>query len=479
MTRRIGLAAAFVLLLAAGLCAAGHPATVHTVDGQRLVGNVMDDAFAVRTSYGTVTVPAQDIAAVYPGVLLGDATRKRIDQTIQKLTGANKDQAARDLTAMGRITVPQLQAAAEGSDKKLAKEASAVLKGIWPSGARVPSDGGGILLTRTMEFRGTLTFSTLRVEGAFGKKTLLPLAVRLVQFRGGRVQPAGDPPVYPPPKSPKAPEFDLTMNDSSRIVGTLDVFSLDVETPYGKLAVPVRDVISIRLGDPDEIITRDMTFQGKLATAALTVQSKIGAFRLDRDKVLLVKTVLDETGTAAVPVGEVKLNQWTDLFNGKDLSNWSGWGSGTRKVEDEAIRLTGDSGLGYQPPQDVKNCIVAAQVKINSLTGPGGGVKITVRDGEEGTYYVNFNGKNGVIAKWDNKSKTSVTLKNFQADPAPDGWHSVQFGIVETMMLAYINGKSVCEITVDPKDQLPAGRICIGTWNCDASFRQVQLKMLK
>ena len=80
---------------------------------------------------------------------------------------------------------------------------------------------------------------------------------------------------------------------------------------------------------------------------------------------------------------------------------------------------------------------------------------------------------------WDNKTKKQVTLKNFQADPAPDGWHSVQFGIVETMMLAYINGKSVCEITVDPKDQLPAGRICIGTWNCDASFRQVQMKMLK
>ena len=479
MTRRLALATGLVFFLTAGLSAAGHPATVYTVDGQKLVGSVMDESFAMRTDYGTVTVPTADITAMYPGVLQGESTRKRIDQLIQKLTSANRDSSVRDLVAMGRICVPQLQAAADGQDKALAKEAAAVLKTVWPSGAKVPADGASILFAKNMEFRGSCQFQNVRVEGSFGKKTLLTAQVRLMQFGSAKAQPAGDPPAYPPVKGGKTPELELTMADGSRIVGTVDVFSLDVDTPYGKLAVPVREIISVKLGDPDEIITRDMSFAGKLATAALQVKSKVGDFRLDRDKVRLVKAVLDESGTATVAGGDIKLNQWTEIFNGKDIANWSGWGSGIKKVENKTIHLTGDSGLAYQAPQDIRNCIVAASIHINSTTGPGGGVKLTVRDSEAGTYYVHFDGKNGVISKWDNLQKKSIELKKFQADQPPDGWHTVQFGIVETMMLAYINGKAVGEITVDPKDQLPAGRIAIGVWNCDANFRDIQVKMLK
>ena len=194
---------------------------------------------------------------------------------------------------------------------------------------------------------------------------------------------------------------------------------------------------------------------------------------------MLFRSVLDETASPVVKGVDLKTDQWVQIFNGKDLTSWNSWGGGTRKVEDDTIRLTGDSGLGYQAPLDIKNCILAVSVKINSITGAGGGVKITVRDSDEGTYYVHFDGKNGIVSKWDNRAKKSVTLKAFQADAAPDGWHNIQFGIVETLMLAYINGQAVCEVTVAPKDQLPAGRVCIGTWNCDASFRQVQLKVLK
>ncbi len=487
MTRRLSIAAACALSLTAAALAAGTPGaagvagTVYTVDGQKLVGTITDPTVAMKTDYGTVTVPMAEVTAAYPGVLVSDMSRKRIDQLVQKLSTANRNAAATELKAMGRVCVPQLQSATEGTDKKLAKEASAVLKEIWPTGAKVPSNGIGVLMTKGMELRGSLQIERIHVEGAFGKQSFLPLAIQLVQIGAGKVQPAGDPPVYPPLKSAKTPELELTMADASLLVGTLDVMLLDVETAYGTLKVPVKDIISVEFGDPDKIVTREMTLQGKLSTATLEIQSKVGAFRVDRDTVKSAKAVLDETGTAsAQPAnGALKTDVWIDIFNGKDLSNWSTWGSGTRKVEDKTIHLIGDAGAKYLSPDDIKNCIVAASVKINKTTGPGGGVKITVRDGEDGTYYVFFDGRNGTIAKWDNRLKKAFNLKQFQAEPAPDDWHMVQFGISESMMLAYINGKSVCEIKVDPKDILPAGQVTIGVWNCDASFREVQLKLFK
>jgi hypothetical protein len=118
-------------------------------------------------------------------------------------------------------------------------------------------------------------------------------------------------------------------------------------------------------------------------------------------------------------------------------------------------------------------------VRINRTTGGGAGVKLTVRDGADGTYYIHYTGKDGAIFKWDNKTKQSTSLATFQAENPAGEWHYVQFGIIDTLMLAYVNGKQVVEAKIDPKDMLPAGKVTIGVWNCDANFRDIRIKMLK
>lgn len=461
------------------LFGAPRQATVYTVDGQKLNGAISETSFSIHTPYGTLDVPTDDITALYPGFATGDASRKRMAGLIDRLTTANKDASVRDLIAMGRIAVPQLQAAAASSDKKLANEAKAVLKKIWPTEAKVPSDGSGILCTKTMDLRGNLTFLSVRVEGSFGKKTLLKASIRLIQFGAAKAQPAMDPPDYPPAKGGNTPELELVMNDSSRLIGTADALNLDVTTDYGQLAVPLKDIISIRLGDPDEIVTRTMTLFGKLSTTTLEVKSKVGNFKVDRDKVQLVKAVLEEAGTAVAQEGPIKLDQWTDIFDGKGLTGWSEWGGGSRKVEGGTIHLSGDSGLTYQNMDDVKRVIIAAEVKINNLTGPGAGVKLTVRESPEGTYFIHFDGKNGALFLWDTKTKQSTTLKPFQVDLPAGKPCRIQFAVLDTMLIAYINENLAAEAKIDPAKALPSGKVSIGVWNCDANFHDVRVKTLR
>jgi hypothetical protein len=376
---------------------------------------------------------------------------------------------------MGRMVVPQLQAAAS-SDKKLAAEAKLVLKTVWPTEAKVPRDGLGILCTKNMNVRGNLPFVKIQLEGDSGKKTLLKPAIRLIQFGAGKTQPAMEPPDYPPPKSGNIPDFELAMNEN-RLVGTLDAVNVSVATAYGALSIPVKEIIFIKLGDPDEVVTRTQTLFGKLSTTTLELKSKVGSFRIDRDKVQMVRAVLTGDVTAP-PAPEVKPEQWASLFNGRDLTGWKEWGNGGRTVENGAIRLIGDSGLTYQNSADVQRVVIAAEVKINQLNGPGTGMKLAVRDSTTGTYFVHFDGKNGGIFLWDNQAKQPISLKAFQADvPAGKPFH-LQFAVLDTSLIAYINDGLVAEVKIDPAKALPAGKVSIGVWNCDAEFRDIRMKII-
>jgi hypothetical protein len=468
-----------------GACVAeGREATVYTIDGQKLRATVNADSFAIRTDAGTLTVPTGEIVSMYPGFRAGQGTEKRIASYIRRLGEEKPESAARVLKQMGRVAIPQLQAAAAGGNKEIAKQAKTLLKEVWPSGAKVPVDGAAVLRTETAEFRGAFAWLTVEVEGTFGRKTLRRTAIQSIQFTRGKVQPAGDPPAYSPLKEGRYPALELILTDGTRILGEVDTYRLDIETPYGKLQLPVKELISIKLGDPDEIVTRDMHFTGKLSTATLEVKSKVGDFRVDRDKVVLVRTVLNEMSPAvvktAVPGQVLPPNQWADLFNGKDLDDWSRWGRNANdiKLQDGTIHLSGDCGMSYHKADEIENVIVAAQVHIRNTQG-GGGVKLILRDTAEGQYYLHFEGRRGFIAKWDNRQKKSTTLKGFRV-PEPEGqWHFIQFGILDKMILGYVNGQPAGQVEIDPKNALPSGKVGLGVWNADANFRDIRAKVLE
>jgi len=458
------------------LFAAPYEATVYTTDGQTIAGTLADRSFAIQTPYGTLNVPTEDITAVYPGFATTEGTRRRIAGLIDRLTTAKKDEAVHDLIDMGRVAVPQLQAAAASSDKKLADQAKVVLKTLWPTDAKVARDGSGILGTKRMELRGTLSFASIQLEGDYGRKTLQRGSIRLIQFGEGKVQPATDPPDYPPAKGGNNPDFQMEMKDVL-LVGPLDAVNVLFTTDYGRLTIPVKDIISIKLGDPDEVVTRTQTLVGKLTTTTLELKSKVGTFKVDRDKVQLVKAVLTGEAAPVVPP-PVNVEKWIDLFNGKDLTGWKEWGNGGRGVEKGAMRLVGDSGLTYENSADVQRVVIAAEVKINELGGAGTGIKLAVRDSTTGTYFVHFDGKNGGIFLWDNVAKQPILLKAFQADaPVGKPFH-MQFAGLDSSLIVYINDDPVAEAKLDPAKALPAGKVSVGVWNCDAEFRDVKMKVV-
>jgi len=483
MRKTLGILGMVVLLGTAQGWAEGHKCTVYTVDNQKLKATISDEDFGIRTPYGVLKVPTTDIKAMYPGFRVAESSRKRIRSFITKLGGPRGDAAVRSLVEMGRITVPQLQRAAQSKDKATAKRAKQALKVLWPTGAKVPSNGSAVLLTKDMELRGTMTWLSVKLEGEFGRKSLRKSGIQLIQFTTGKAQPASEAPKYPPLKEGRYPQLELVLGDNTRIIGTLDTSSVVIDTEYGTLTVPVKKLISVTLGDPDRIITRDIIFTGKLATTTLEVKSKVGTFKIDRDKVQVVKALLAEGATPVADTDDdtVPPNQWTAIFNEKDLDGWSRWGKDGKgvQVENKTIRMTGDAGITYHKLDDVHHVIVAAQIKVEKSLGQGGGVKLILRDTTAGQYYIHFQGRQGMIARWDNKTKTSQVLKQFQADRPKDGWHRIQFGMLGSMMLAYINGRPVGEVKINPKQQLPPGRIGLGVWRTDARFRDVRIKVLQ
>jgi hypothetical protein len=469
-----------VLFQCAALSAAGREATIYMIDGTKLKATVDLETFSLRTPYGQLDVPTKDIEAVFPGFRSGEATHKRIADMIVRLKGKTRAQASADLVNMGRIAVPQLQdVVANSADKEIVAEAKNVLKKVWPTGAKVPSDGLGIVIAGGMELRGMVLFQKVRLEGDFGKKTIETPGIRLIHFGADKAPTATDPADYPTTRGGAKPEFELIMKDDSHIIGTLDAPSVNVETAWGKLQVPTKEIISIRLGEPDEFVTRGMTFKGKFQAATIEVASKVGDFTLDREKVDKVAAV-PEKGTIAVAEGDkIKPNEWCRIFNGKDLTGWSKWGDGDATCEGGDLHLTKSEGLTYTNMDDVSDVIMGAQVRIDKVLGGGGGVKLVVRECADGDYFVHFDGTNGTVCKWDNKTKQPTQLKTFQAPPAQDGWHTFQFGVLGTTMLAYINGQPVADIKLDPKDSLGPGKVSLGVWNCDAVFRDVKIKVLK
>ena len=476
------LKSALTLLLVlslTGLLHAERQGTVYMTDGTKIAGVVKDDSFGMRTDYGTLKIPVEHVEAMYPGFRAGTSTHKRIDDYISRLAQSDVN-AIRQLKRTRRLGVPQLQEAAKSDDKAVAKNARDILKEIWPTGAKVPSDGRAILRTPDMEFRGTLTFQYLSIQGGVGRKKLNKSGVRLVQFASGKAQPVSHPPVFAPNKGGRTPEFELIMHDGSRIRGTIDAYSVDVQTRYGKLRVPTKDIISVKLGDPDEFVTRRMSFTGKLSTTTIEMKSRIGRLKLDRDKVTDITAVLDKTGTTVVTADEgVKPNQWVQIFDGKTDKGWRKWGSGQAKLENGELHLSGDAGMTYSRMSDSSSVILAALIKLNRTQGQGGGVKICVCDGNAGSYFVHFTGSGGQLFKWDNKTKKSVTLSAFQSPPARDGGYALQLYRSGPKVLAYVNGKEVANVNLPKPHQLPGGKVSIGVWNADASFKDIRVKVLK
>lgn len=168
------------------------PAEFRFADGSVVRMMLVTDSIEVRTKYGPLTVPVQDIRRIEFGMHMPETVRQRIDQSIRLLGSEaykQREDAGKDLIQAGHWAFAPLQKAAQSSDKELSLRAGAILKKlnetVSPETLKMKEDD----TIHTLDFPiiGIVTNSTLKASSAlFGEQQFKIGDIRSLHVHGGR-----------------------------------------------------------------------------------------------------------------------------------------------------------------------------------------------------------------------------------------------------------------------------------------------------
>jgi hypothetical protein len=139
--KRSGFGAVCVLLFPSFLHAqAGTPKTTppaelvaHFVDGSVIRRVRVIDSIDVQTRYGKLSVPITEIRRIEFATRLSEETSRQIERAIDGLGNrafAQRENATRELTALGARAYPALKKAASSADKEVSRRAQEVIAQI-------------------------------------------------------------------------------------------------------------------------------------------------------------------------------------------------------------------------------------------------------------------------------------------------------------------------------------------------------------
>jgi len=156
-------------------------------------------------------------------------------------------------------------------------------------------------------------------------------------------------------------------------------------------------------------------------------------------------------------------DQWTPLFNGKDLTGWKQVGPGSHTVENGLIRSSGGMGLLYSTKGKFENCTIKVVFKMEKFNSNSGVfVRIPIEPFEEmmPVYY-------GYEVQIDNHPETSNedeyhitgTLYSLTKPLAKSGkpgpeWNTMEITLDGPRTIVYLNGEKVTDYTEG--DPVPA-----------------------
>jgi hypothetical protein len=102
-------------------------------DGSAVRMVMLQESIDVETKYGKLTVPITEIRRIELGIHLPEGVDKKIEKAIKGLASdvfKERDNAVKELIALGPHAFPAVSFAAKSSDLEVAKRAEAALKGI-------------------------------------------------------------------------------------------------------------------------------------------------------------------------------------------------------------------------------------------------------------------------------------------------------------------------------------------------------------
>jgi hypothetical protein len=102
-------------------------------DGSAVRMVMLQDSIDVETKYGKLTVPITEIRRIELGIHLPEGVDKKIERAIKALASdvfKERDNAVKELIALGPHAFPAVTFAAKSTDLEVAKRAESALKGI-------------------------------------------------------------------------------------------------------------------------------------------------------------------------------------------------------------------------------------------------------------------------------------------------------------------------------------------------------------
>ncbi|MFO0863730.1 MAG: hypothetical protein U0744_03570 [Gemmataceae bacterium] len=194
--RRIVLVCVFALAPTAAFAQTASPsktpAEFRFADGSIVRMLLLNDVIEIRTKYGTLNVPVNDIRRIEFGMHMPDTVRQRIDQSI-RLLGSDaykqREDAGKDLVQAGHWAYAPLQKAAQSSDRELSQRAGAILKKLSESVSAEALKMKEDDTIHTLDFPiiGIVTNTTLKTSSPlFGEQQFKIGDIRSLHIHGGR-----------------------------------------------------------------------------------------------------------------------------------------------------------------------------------------------------------------------------------------------------------------------------------------------------
>jgi hypothetical protein len=166
-------------------------ADIRFADGSQVRAILLPEQVDVMTKYGKLSIPVRDIRKIDFGLHVSEGVRQRIEEAIKQLgsdTYRQRQDAAKQLIALGSLAFPAVHAASTSSDPEVAKRAQAVIKTLRD---KVPADQlrtkvEDFIITAEFPLTGRILTPSLKARTVyFGEVDLRLSDLRELRLRGG------------------------------------------------------------------------------------------------------------------------------------------------------------------------------------------------------------------------------------------------------------------------------------------------------
>lgn len=160
-------------------------------DGSKVRMIFLQENLEIETKYGKLKVPTADIRRIDFGFRLNEETTKKLDEALKHLVSDNfqlREQAAKTLTGMGRLSYPALVKMAKGMDLDTTRRVEDVIKAIR---IKVPAEQlrsrmDDLVHTQSFTIAGKIEVGTIKAKTEhFGEVDLKVVDLRNIASTAG------------------------------------------------------------------------------------------------------------------------------------------------------------------------------------------------------------------------------------------------------------------------------------------------------